>query len=289
MNMSRAVTVLRATTAAGLTVALSLTAAPGARAAAGGPAGPAVRGLDVSADQHKGPPIDWLRISRLGFKFVGIKASEGTYYHSPYYQSDARAATAAGLAVLPYVFANPRRAGGRATASFAASVTGTLRGPARLPFVVDLENDPYQKADNCYGRRVPVMIEWITGFIAESRRLTGKWPVIYTTDAWWRQCTGATTRFRPSPLWLASFGTSVPSVPAPWHQWAFWQYADNGSLPGLDQVDLDYYRPTDGLPDLRGPGRHQPRATPSLKQHKSPRTWPKPEAPERRRALRRKR
>ncbi|HEY0938177.1 MAG TPA: GH25 family lysozyme, partial [Trebonia sp.] len=227
-------TILRAAAAGSVAVALSLTAVPGARAAAGpgGLAAPAVRGLDVSAYQHQGPPIDWPRISRLGFNFVGIKVSEGTYYRNPYYLSDARSAAGAGLAVLPYVFADPRRAGGRATASFAASVTGTRRGQAQLPFVVDLENDPYKKADNCYGRRVPVMLEWITGFIAEARQLTGQWPVIYTTDAWWRQCTGATTRFGRSPLWLAAFGAADPSVPAPWHQWAFWQYADNGAVPG---------------------------------------------------------
>jgi GH25 family lysozyme M1 (1,4-beta-N-acetylmuramidase) len=278
MSKWQGVTVSRLAVAGGVVIALSLTAVPGARAADGSAAlAPAatgaVRGLDVSAYQHTKGPIDWLRIARMGFAFAGIKASESTYYSNPYYLSDTRAARAAGLAVLPYVFANPRRAGGRATASFAARVTGPLRGPGQLPFVIDLENDPYKKADDCYGRRVPVMIRWIAGFLSQAHRMTGKWPIIYTTAAWWQQCTGATTQFRQDPLWVAAFGAPAPAVPSPWRQWAFWQYANNGSLPGLGHVDLDYYRPTGGLPALSAPAKPKPK---KAKSH--PKRKPKPKS-----------
>jgi GH25 family lysozyme M1 (1,4-beta-N-acetylmuramidase) len=283
MSKLRWVTISRLAVAGGVVIALSLTAVPGARAAAGSAAlAPAatgaVRGLDVSAYQHTKGPIDWLRIARMGFAFAGIKASESTYYSNPYYLSDARAARAAGLTVLPYVFANSRRAGGRATASFAVRVTGPLRGPGQLPFVIDLENDPYKKADDCYGRRVPVMIRWIAGFLSQAHRMTGKWPIIYTTAAWWQQCTGSTTQFRQDPLWVAAFGAPAPAVPSPWHQWAFWQYANNGSLPGLGHVDLDYYRPTGDLPTLRAPAKPEPKRKPKKAKSnpKKAKSHPKP-------------
>jgi GH25 family lysozyme M1 (1,4-beta-N-acetylmuramidase) len=293
MRELRGVTIPRLAVAGGVVIALSLTALPDARAATGNAAAApaaagAVRGLDVSAYQHTKGPIDWLRIARMGFTFAGVKASEGTYYSNPYYRSDTRAAAAAGLAVLPYVFANPRRAGGRATASFAVGVTGNLHGPGQLPFVIDLENDPYKKADDCYGRRVPVMIKWIAGFLSQAHRMTGKWPIIYTTAAWWQQCTGSTMQFRQDPLWVAAFGAPAPAVPSPWHQWAFWQYANNGSLPGLGHVDLDYYRPTGDLPTLRAPAKPEskkpgskpkkPRGkTKKPKSHpKKPRSHPRP-------------
>ena len=155
-------------------------------------------------------------LATQGIRFVAIKASEGTYYLNPYYASDARAAAAAGLRVMPYVFANPGRNGGAATANFAARAVGTPARAARLPLVVDLENDPYKKATDCYGLGVPAMIAWIAGFTGRAKALTGEWPTIYTTADWWRECTGSTGRFPHDPLWLAAFGGTAPTVPSPW-------------------------------------------------------------------------
>jgi lysozyme len=273
----RRVTILRAALVGSVAVALSLATAPDVLAAPDGPGWLPARGLDISAYQHRGAPIDWLRLARDGLDFVAIKASEGTYYQNPYYQSDARAATAAGLAVLPYVFANPSRASGAATARFAVRAAGIPRGPARLPLVVDLENDPYKKHHNCYGLHVPRMIKWIAGFVGVTDALTGRRPVIYTTDAWWRQCTASTGAFRGSPLWLAAFGVTAPAVPSPWRRWNFWQYASNGSLPGVGRVDLDYYRPTGALPALREPVRPaRPRPSQKTRHHGQKPKHPKP-------------
>jgi lysozyme len=209
--------------------------------------------MDISAYQHAGEPIDWAVLATHGIRFVAIKASEGTYYLNPYYASDATHAAAAGLLVMPYVFANPGRDGGVATANFAARTVGTRGGSARLPLVVDLENDPYKKATDCYGLGIPAMIAWIAGFTRRASALTGRWPTIYTTADWWQECTGSTRRFSHDPLWLAAFGGTAPTVPSPWQNWTFWQYDNAGSLPGIGNTDLDYYQPTDGLPALRAP------------------------------------
>jgi len=261
MESLRRVTVLRVVTLGGAALALTLATAPGAYAAdatAAGPAlarplTPAVRGLDISSYQHGRTPINWRLLARYGIRFVAVKVSEGTYYRNPYYRSDVRAAAAAGLAVLPYVFANPASAGGAPTARFAVRVTGRLRGPARLPLVVDLENDPYRAGVDCYGLRGgrAAMIGWIAGFVGQVRALTGKWPVIYTAADWWQECAGGTSRFRRDPLWLAAYGGTRPAVPRTWGRWTFWQYNSTGRLPGIGTADLDYYQPTVDLPALR--------------------------------------
>jgi len=222
------VTMLRTAVAGGVAVTLSCVPAMGALAAPSSGSGP-VRGLDISAYQHVGKPIDWQEIARQGVQFVSVKASEGTYYRNPYYGPDTRAAKAAGLIVLPYVFANPAAAGGAPTARYAVGVTGK-HGPSGSPLVVDLENDPYKKKSDCYGVSRGETIKWIAGFLAQAHKMTGRWPVIYTTAAWWSECTGGTSRFNHDPLWLAAFGPSSPAVPAPWRRWAFWQYSDNGKL-----------------------------------------------------------
>lgn len=260
---------LRSAAAGGVAAVLSLTVASGACAAAAKPAGavPPVRGLDISAYQHVGKTIHWRLLARDGIRFVAIKVSEGTYYANPYYRSDARAAAMSGLEVLPYVFANPARARGIATARYAVSAAGGERG--RLPLVVDLENNPYKKSDDCYGLGARAMIAWIVGFIGEAKALTGRLPVIYTTAAWWRECTGNTARFRRDTLWLAAFSGTPPDAPSAWQHWTFWQYNCNGTLPGIGEVDLDYYQPTRALPALAAPAKRAPGKKRPLK-HKKP-------------------
>jgi GH25 family lysozyme M1 (1,4-beta-N-acetylmuramidase) len=253
------VTILRATAIGSIAAALSAALAPNAY-------GTAVKtniltakvsGLDISAYQHVGSPIDWGLLAADGNRFVAIEVSEGTYYVNRYYRSDARAATRSGLAALPYVFANPSRASGKATASFALKAAGSARG--RSPLVVDLENDPYQKQDDCYSLEIPPMIAWITGFIGEAKALTGQLPVIYTTADWWEECTGDTAKFRQAALWLAAYQGTPPTAPSPWPHWTFLQYNNEGTLPGVGQTDLDYFVPTASFPTLSPPAKHKPK------------------------------
>jgi GH25 family lysozyme M1 (1,4-beta-N-acetylmuramidase) len=271
------VTISHIAAVSGVAAALSLAAVPGARGAAAEPAGQPVRGLDISAYQHARAPIDWGLLAGQGVRFIAVKVSEGTYYLNPYYPADARAAAAAGLGVMPYAFANPSRSGGPATAGFAVRAVRAALKPGGLPLVVDLENDPYKKATDCYGIGVPAMISWIAGFTARAEALTGKWPIIYTTTDWWRECTGSTSQFRRDPLWLAAFGGTLPTVPSPWGHWTFWQYDNAGFLPGIGQTDLDYYQPTSGLPALRAPASARPakKHAPAAKPRRHPKATPK--------------
>ena len=246
-------------TAVGVAVAVSLPVSPAALGAAmtqagGGPE----RGIDVSAFQNANGPIDWRELAGHGIKFVAIKASEGTYYTNPYYLPDARAASRAGLAVLAYAFANPGQAGGAATASFAVRAARYRRGHGTLPLVVDLENDPYSASD-CYWFGQGRMIAWIAAFATRARALTGSWPVIYTTVSWWRECTGSTGRFRRDPLWLADYSGGRPAAPSAWARWSFWQYSEEGYVPGIGWTDLDVFQSASDLPSLHPASEPKPR------------------------------
>jgi GH25 family lysozyme M1 (1,4-beta-N-acetylmuramidase) len=235
--------------AGGAAVALSVAVVPGASAASARAAERPVRGVDISAFQHVGKPINWRLLAAEGIRFVGIKLTESTYYTNPFYKSDARAASAVGLAVLPYVFGNPAAANGTRTAWFAGRAVRTPELRGRPPLVIDLENDPYKRNRDCYGMPGRRMISWIASFIAAARKLTARWPIIYTTAAWWRECTSDTRRFPHDPLWLALYGTA-PRVPAQWERWTFWQYSGGGHVPGVGRVDLDYFQPNGAFPGL---------------------------------------
>ena len=75
------------------------------------------------------------------------------------------------------------------------------------------------------------MISWIRSFTARYHSLTGRDAVIYTTLTWWRRCTGNTTAFsRSNPLWVATVGGRIGSLPGGWPYHTFWQYSEAGGL-----------------------------------------------------------
>ncbi len=223
----------------------------GARAGAV-PTGPpgAVRGVDVAAFQHpvtkadpQGTPIDWSRVVADGIRFAAVKATEGNYYVNPFYAGDLAGATAAGLPVLGYAFANPKSGNGTGAgqAEYLVSHAGTVGGRTP-PLMLDIEYNPYQGGE-CYGRSKAAMVTWLQSFDAETRKLTGQVPVLYTTGDWWHRCTGDSAAFSGSLLWVASYTTDArPAMPQGWGNWALWQYTSTATVPGIDSAghtDLD--------------------------------------------------
>lgn len=94
---------------AAITVAGAIISSGGAQAATT----PEQKGLDVASYQHPGgASINWHEVASDGYKFVFIKATEGTYYVNPYYSSDRKSAEKNGLKVGAYAFAVPNRSPG---------------------------------------------------------------------------------------------------------------------------------------------------------------------------------
>jgi GH25 family lysozyme M1 (1,4-beta-N-acetylmuramidase) len=216
------------------------------------PSGPpgAVQGVDVAAFQHPvsakypgGAPISWSRVAGAGIGFAAIKATEGNYYVNPYYAGDLAGASAAGLRVVGYAFANPAAGNGTAAgqARYLVRHAGAAGGRTP-PLMLDIEYNPY-KGGECYGLTPAAMVTWLSDFDAETRALTGRLPVLYTTWDWWDKCTGASTAFSASLMWVAAYTTAAsPALPAGWGNWALWQYTSAGTVPGIatsGSTDLD--------------------------------------------------
>jgi GH25 family lysozyme M1 (1,4-beta-N-acetylmuramidase) len=221
-----------------------------------------VQGTDVSVVQ--GSSINWADVAGSE-RFVAIKATEGNYYADADYAPDVTGAAAAGLYVMPYVFANPYGSNsatptagngwGNVQADYAWKTISAQTTPAykssalMLPVAVDLEADPYvskePNSNQCYGLAPTAMVNWLNSFFSEMIKDSGKVPVIYTSTSWWDACTGNSGAFKTAPLWLASWGVSVPSIPSVWANETFWQYSDSGQVSGIGgAVDLDSLGPT---------------------------------------------
>jgi GH25 family lysozyme M1 (1,4-beta-N-acetylmuramidase) len=198
----------------------------------------------------------WSTLKSSGISFVSIKATEGDYYtdESPYsdnskfvgYHAATAAATAAGVSVMPYVFGNPHTGNGTAVcqADYAWQEISPAYGSSSLmlPVALDIEGDPYTSStvNSCYNQTTSGMVTWITQFLAEMKKDSGKTPVIYTNPSFWATCTNNSKAFTSYPLWLADYGVASPPAVAGWSSPALWQYADNVTVGGMSGVDGDY-------------------------------------------------
>jgi GH25 family lysozyme M1 (1,4-beta-N-acetylmuramidase) len=203
-----------------------------------------LNGVDVSSFQHpNNAAINWASVHSAGYNFAAIKATEGNYYVNNYYASDAAAATAAGMYVAAYHFANPPDSSGTAQADYAVKNAGTYHvGGHYLPLVLDLEYDPYS-SNECFGLSPTQMVSWISDFMKEATTLTGAAPTIYTPTSWWDTCTANSTAFGKDVLWVPAYSAGTPgTLPAGWSTWTMWQYTSSGTVPGISgSVDLDYF------------------------------------------------
>lgn len=192
--------------------------------------GAQVPGIDVS---HWQGEIDWGAVADSGIRFAYMKATEGTSYTDPQFAENYTSSYNQGLIRGAYHFALPGNSGGAAQARFFVDNGGGWSADGQtLPPALDIEYNPY--GENCYGLDHGEMVDWIANFSTTVKRLTGRFPAIYTTRDWWRQCTGNHGEFGDtSPLWIANWGRDPYPLPSGWPVYTVWQYTSTGSVPGI--------------------------------------------------------
>ncbi|WBB77486.1 GH25 family lysozyme [Micromonospora sp. WMMD882] len=239
--MTRTRPSLRRLFAAGL--ATLATAAVGLVATAGPAAAATTPGIDVS---HWQGSINWTSVRNSGVQFAYIKATEGTSYKDPQFNTNYVNSYNAGIIRGAYHFARPNVSSGATQANYLASNGGAWSADSRtLPAALDVEANPYS-GGTCYGLSTTGMRNWIQDFLNTYRSRTGRYAVIYTTTSWWNQCTGSWTGpWTNHPLWLARWSSSPGTLPAGAPVWSFWQYTDSGSVSGISGgVDRNHWNGT---------------------------------------------
>jgi GH25 family lysozyme M1 (1,4-beta-N-acetylmuramidase) len=201
-------------------------------------------------------------VKAAGYTFAGVEAAQGETVTNPDYAAQVTDALAAGMDVMPYVYADPGKITDGATQfsdgwNVINAVSGHpyAFGGQTLPIALDMEPDPINFPDEpCYGLDTGAMVTWIQQFAAAEKAQIGVPPVIYTTQSWWNECTGGSTAFSGYPLWVADYGVSSPAIPSGWSGYAFWQSSDSGTVSGVSgSVDLDQHAPiTPSVSDRSG-------------------------------------
>lgn len=200
-------------------------AASESRARTAAPKITGVLGLDVSSWQGN---VNWAAHKARGRSFVYVKATESTRYRNPYFSAQFNGAGQVGMLRGAYHFAIPSSSSGYTQANYFVDRGGAWKSRTNtLPGVLDIEYNPYGKT--CYGLSKTAMVNWITAFVTQYKKRTGRDAVIYTTTDWWTRCTGNTSKFSlTNPLWIARYGTSTPgTLPGKWSFYTFWQYSSS--------------------------------------------------------------
>ncbi|MFI1221505.1 MULTISPECIES: lysozyme [unclassified Streptomyces] len=201
-----------------------------------------VQGIDVS---HWQGSINWGSVKAAGIDFAYMKATEGTSYKDSSFSANYTGSYNAGLIRGAYHFARPNLSNGATQANyFAGSGGGWSKDGKTLPGVLDIEHNPYGAA--CYGLSTTQMRTWINDFYNAYKARTTRDVVIYTTASWWNSCTGGWTGMAAkSPLWVAHWGTSNPSIPSGFPTWTIWQYTATGRVGGVaGDVDRNKFNGT---------------------------------------------
>ena len=204
----------------------------------------ATPGIDVS--RHQGT-IDWAQVAASGQRFVIAKATEGLFSVDPMYATNRAGAMAAGLVFGAYHFARPDLHPDDPTGEADHFVDTAQLGPGNIVPVLDLE----RSGDLTQAQ----VTAWILAWLDEVTARTGVRPMVYTSPNGWANRTGNTTAVADagySLLWIAHWFVAEPTVPAnDWqgNGWAFWQYSNCGTVPGISGcVDLDWYESSDFAP-----------------------------------------
>jgi GH25 family lysozyme M1 (1,4-beta-N-acetylmuramidase) len=203
-----------------------------------------LEGIDVSHWQNT---ITWSKVAAAGKSFAIIKATEDTTYVDPQYATNHSGAKAVGIWTGAYHFAQPDATPNDAIleADHFASVINL--GAGDLIPALDLEVSG--------GLSIVDLQTWVKTWLDEVTLQAGVRPMIYTSPAFWKKYMGDSSALADAgykTLWVAHWNVADPWVPAnKWggNGWTFWQYSNNGHVPGINaRVDLDRFNGLDLMP-----------------------------------------
>jgi lysozyme len=181
-----------------------------------------VKGLDVS---HYDGPINFEGVKRSGRDFVIAKCTE--YNVDANFARNKTGAKAAGLIFGSYHFFHPLQDAAAQAQNFlnrAQLAKGDL-----IPTLDWEATASYPSSQDRLRAKL-----WLN--IVE--KAIGRAPIIYGSPYFLQSLT-LEPLFSRYPLWIAYYGANSPLIPAPWHDWTFWQTTNKGSAPGIPAPDED--------------------------------------------------
>ena len=188
------------------------------------------QGVDVSRYQGA---VDWASLHASGYHFAIARVSDGISHPDDRFAENWGGMKSAGLVRGAYQYFEPSE-DALQQAALVVQQVGRL-GSRDLPVALD--------AETTGGLPTSALASRFRAWLSAVESGTGKRPIIYTAAYFWDALSGE--GFDDHDLWVASYTTPCPELPASWTRWAFWQKG-TGNVPGISPVvDLDEF---DGTP-----------------------------------------
>jgi len=190
-----------------------------------------IKGVDVS--MHQGS-IDWSKVADDNVKLACQKSTEGEDYVDPTFSRD-RMENVGRVGIVPcvYHFLRPRadRRGAKEAAFFADQALARGYGKGYLPPVIDIETTTLTAAGTC---------DYLLSALHRAQKDFGAKPIVYTYPGFASTYLSGCAPLKTYYLWIANYGVSKPTIPAPWGSYLIWQHSDHGSVKGINgAVDLN--------------------------------------------------
>jgi GH25 family lysozyme M1 (1,4-beta-N-acetylmuramidase) len=212
-------------------------------------AGLVVGGPDVSATQGS---IDWPTVKQT-YDWAFVKVADGDVLDSTYSAGRVSALRSSGIGWAPYQYCRVASdSNGQRTPTTEAAMAyyfASKQGWGKsgdFPLAYDVEMNSGETT-TFQGQTPAKAAAHVVGFVKAYNGLTGTYPFLYTNPSTWKLLSPQMSSddlavMARCPLWLASWGVSSPTVPAPWTQWTFWQYTNNGTVAGIttNPTDLNH-------------------------------------------------
>lgn len=196
------------------------------------PAGTTLEGVDIS---HYDGDIDWPSVVGSGRAFAFAKATEGLTFTDPKFADNWAQMKQAGIARSAYHFFHSNDDPDM-QAEFLLQTMGPLE-PGDLPPSLDLE-----VAD---GESASVVASTAITWLDHVAAVIGQKPILYTSKRVVEEDLGNAMGLEDhAVLWDAQWQVTCPDLPDTFSDFGFWQYADDGTVPGIGDasaVDLDVF------------------------------------------------
>lgn len=199
-----------------------------------------IKGIDVSTIQGK---IDFQAVAATGVKFVICRCGVGNGGIDNLYKQNIANAKAAGLKVMAYHFIYP----------LPPLASQPLRDPkAQAQMHVNAAGGELAACDlewpapedwAKWGCTAAQITKWSVDYLEAYEALSGIRPIVYTYPYFAKAINLPAWFGEKYKLWIASYQTGHPAIPAPWTDWVMWQYSGG---TGPEAQHLPSGAPVDG-------------------------------------------
>lgn len=180
-----------------------------------------VKGFDIS---HWQGTVDFAAAYKGGLRLVYIKATEGETNIDDDYSSHHSGARKAGFITGAYHFAHGGSSAVKQADHFLAHGGDWSKDGKTLPGMLDLEGD-------C------TSVSWIKEFSDRYHSKTGRYPVLYSSPAWWKDCTKDSKAFaKTNQLMMACWNDKPCDPQGGWSKYTIWQKEKKNQYGGDSDV-----------------------------------------------------